>query len=225
MTDHRECGGDAAAFALGALPEDEVRTFRAHLEQCPDCRDEVASYESVASVLPLSATQVAVPAAVKRRVMTEVKADARQRSPERRPRVAFPTVFARPAAGFAALASVAVLIVAVVLIASGGSSHREISATVAWHPGSATLRVGSGRPELIVRRMPQPPSGRVYEVWLQRGSGPPSPTNALFDVNSAGSAAVEVPGDLHGVSTVMVTAEPAGGSPKPTSQPVIVARL
>jgi anti-sigma-K factor RskA len=225
MTDRRECGGDAAAFALGALADDEVPAFRAHLERCADCRDEVASFETVASILPTSAPQVGVPTAVKRRVMTEVRADARRRTAERRPRFAPRALFGRSAAGFAALASVAVLIVAVVLIASGGSSHREISATVAWHPGSATLRLGSGRSELIVRRMPQPPSGHVYEVWVQHGGGSPSPTSALFDVNSAGSAAVEVPGDLHGVRAVMVTAEPAGGSTKPTSPPVIVARL
>jgi hypothetical protein len=60
-------------------------------------------------------------------------------------------------------------------------------------------------------------------MWVQRGSAPPTPTGTLFSVNRAGSAAVGVPGSLHGVSRVMVTQEPAGGTLAPTSAPLIVA--
>jgi hypothetical protein len=42
-------------------------------------------------------------------------------------------------------------------------------------------------------------------------------------VRANGSAAVGVPGSLSGVSAVLVTQEPAGGTPAPTSAPVIVA--
>jgi hypothetical protein len=73
--------------------------------------------------------------------------------------------------------------------------------------------------------MPQPAKGKIYEVWLKRGARGPAPTNALFSVSTAGSAAVRVPGDLHGVSEVLVTPEPPGGSAIPTHAPVIVARL
>jgi hypothetical protein len=44
-------------------------------------------------------------------------------------------------------------------------------------------------------------------------------------VTAAGAGSADVPGDLHGVSQVMVTTEPAGGSAVPTSAPLIVARL
>jgi anti-sigma-K factor RskA len=73
--------------------------------------------------------------------------------------------------------------------------------------------------------MRQAPSGRVYEVWMQRGTSAPVPTHSLFDVPHDGSASVALPGDLHGVRVVMVTLEPAGGSPHPTSAPVITAKL
>jgi hypothetical protein len=62
-------------------------------------------------------------------------------------------------------------------------------------------------------------------MWVQRGHAQPTPTGTLFSVTSAGSAAVGVPGSLHGVSAVMVTEEPVGGTLVPTSAPVIVARV
>ena len=34
IADDRDCGGDVAAYALGALDEAETRAFRAHLEGC-----------------------------------------------------------------------------------------------------------------------------------------------------------------------------------------------
>jgi hypothetical protein len=72
--------------------------------------------------------------------------------------------------------------------------------------------------------MPPPPSGKVYQVWLKRPNEDPAPTTALFRVDPKGSADVEVQhGRLKGVDQVLVTAEPDGGSMKPTSNPVIVA--
>ena len=53
----------------------------------------------------------------------------------------------------------------------------------------------------------------------------PSPTMALFSVTAAGDGQVDVPGSLHGVSLVMVTPEPAGGTKVPTHAPVISASL
>jgi anti-sigma-K factor RskA len=228
MMDHREYDGDAAAYALGALEADEARSFQAHMEACVVCRDEVTAFRAVADALPLTAQQFAASPALKRRVMGEVKADARvarRTAPRRASRIAAPAWLPRPALGAAALGLTAVLAFGLIALIPGGSSSRAIQATVAWRSGSAILHVGSGTPELIVRRMPQPPAGRVYEVWLQRGSNAPIPTSALFDVGASGAATVAVPGDLHGVSRIMVTAEPAGGSAAPTRAPVIVAQL
>lgn len=73
--------------------------------------------------------------------------------------------------------------------------------------------------------MSEPPIGEVYEVWLARAGQQPQPTDALFTVTSAGSAAVEIPGELHGLDAVMVTAEPIGGSSSPTSPPVLRVAL
>ncbi|MBV8711530.1 MAG: hypothetical protein JOY56_07110, partial [Solirubrobacterales bacterium] len=44
-------------------------------------------------------------------------------------------------------------------------------------------------------------------------------------VTTGGAGEVGVAGDLHGVSEVLVTAEPLGGSRVPTTAPVITAQL
>jgi anti-sigma-K factor RskA len=88
----------------------------------------------------------------------------------------------------------------------------------------ASLTVSDDATKLQVRRMPPPPSGKVYQVWLKRPHQAPAPTTALFRTDASGSADVEIQrGRLKGVEQVLVTAEPDGGSMTPTSAPVIIA--
>jgi anti-sigma-K factor RskA len=222
--DH-DCGDDVAAYALGALEEGELRAFESHLAGCVVCRDELASFQQVVDVLPMSAPGYEAPAALRRRVMRAVAEEPRRvpsRTPYRRRRR-----MPRPAIAFGSVAAaLAVAIVAVVLIVSGGSSSTRVITAQVVGNGSASLRVASGHSELVVHRFAAPPAGKIYEVWLQRGGAAPSPTRALFSVNEQGDADVDVPGSLRGVSHVLVTPEPApGGSPKPTHAPVITAAL
>ena len=51
------------------------------------------------------------------------------------------------------------------------------------------------------------------------------PTSALFTPRSDGSATASVTGDLDDVESVLINTEPVGGSPAPTSQPVLTASL
>jgi anti-sigma-K factor RskA len=85
--------------------------------------------------------------------------------------------------------------------------------------------VTAGHAELVVHHFAAPPAGEIYEVWLGRPDQKPQPTNALFSVTASGDGDVDVPGNLHGVNQVMVTPEPAGGSPVPTHPAVITADL
>ena len=90
--------------------------------------------------------------------------------------------------------------------------------------GHAELRLAGGAGELVVDHLPAPPPDRIYELWLQHGTRMPS-ASTLFAVTSRGSADIGLPGRLSGVTRVLVTLEPAGGSTVPTSAPAIVARL
>jgi anti-sigma-K factor RskA len=223
IAEDRDCGGDVAAYALGALDEAETRAFRAHLEGCAVCQDELAVFEQIVNRLPTSAAAYRAPRRLRRRVMRAVAHEPRHgQAPARRRRALL-----RPALAFAGAMAVAAAAV-VVLLAVGSSSSqnpRVIAAQVAGS-GSASLRVSRDHAELVVHRFKAPPPGQIYEVWLQRGkTGAAIPTKALFGVNDAGDADVEVPGNLHGVTLVMVTREPAGGTQKPTHPPVIRAAL
>jgi hypothetical protein len=78
------------------------------------------------------------------------------------------------------------------------------------------------RGELVLRGMRPAPRGQIFEVWLKRGaSAAPQATDALFGVTSAGDASVSVPSDLRGVTEILVTHEPVGGSLHPTSEPLL----
>ena len=216
----RDCGDDVAAYVLGALEPDEAEAFRRHLADCAECREEVAGFEQVTEALPprgaaLRGAEGPPPA-------RHAARSARRRRAHRAPAGSRPSRWAsRPLLAWSgALAAVLVAVIVAVALSSGGSSgHAVIQASA----GNAELRVTGGHGDLVVHRLPQLPAGRIYEMWVQRGSAPPVPTGTLFGVTSSGTAAVGVPGSLDGVSAVMVTQEPAGGSPAPTTAPLIVA--
>jgi anti-sigma-K factor RskA len=90
--------------------------------------------------------------------------------------------------------------------------------------GRADLRLDAGgHGELIVNHLNLLPGDRVYELWLQ--SGRRTVPSTLFAVTDRGRADLGVPGDLHGVSRLLVTVEPRGGSPAPTTPAVIQVPL
>jgi anti-sigma-K factor RskA len=229
MSEQRQCGMDAGAYVLGALSGPEEEAFRLHLAACEECRHEVDELESAAAALPLMAPVVQPPRALRRRVMSEIRADARARrrgTPS--PAPAWRSWLGLSPLARGSLAGLLVLAIAVALtvgLSAQSPTGGVYAAVIAWHPGSAVVKVDNGTAELLISGMPAPPSGKVYEVWLQRGDGEPAPTSALFDVNDAGKADVDVPGRLSGVSKVMVTAEPDGGSRVPTESPILVATL
>jgi anti-sigma-K factor RskA len=226
MSADHDCGGDAAAYVLGALEPAEAEAFSRHLEQCTVCRDEVDALEGVVQALPMAAPQHPAPRRLRRRVMRAILDEPK--AADHRPRRLLPaSSWSSPRVALGALIAAAVVAIAVIggLDLSGGGSTRVIRATVAGVTGSAELRVTNGHGELIVSHFSRPPVGHVYEVWLQSPGSRPVPANVLFTVTSTGSAEVGLPGSLAGISQVMVTPEPDGGSRAPTYSPVIIARL
>ncbi len=228
MSSADRCGGDAAAFVLGALEDRELDAFRTHIARCVVCRDECGTFQAVAGTLPLAVPQVPAPRRLRRRVLRGANAGAsgaRGRSqaaqiPQRDRHALVPRV------GFAAATAViAVVGLGGVGLSHGGATTRTVEASVVGSNGDALLTLAADRAELVVRHLPAPPAGEIYQVWLKRGDRPLAPTSTLFSVTAAGVGSADVPGDLHGVSQVMVTAEPAGGSATPTTAPVIIAQL
>ncbi len=215
MSGPHECGGDAAAYALGALEPAEAEAFRRHMSHCVVCRDEVNQFRRVADGLALSTPQYPVSRGLRRRVLRQVRAEPRATATARRRRA---LVVPRPVRVAAATLAVAIAVVAGVALIVGGASRRVIQTT------AATLTISGDRAELKVHRLPASPAGQTYELWVQHGSRPPSPST-LFSVTSRGTADLGVPGSVDGVSAVLVTQEPAGGTLTPTHPPVISIKL
>lgn len=232
------CAANAAPYVLGALTQEEQREFVRHLDSCVVCREEVAELRIVADALPGAAPQLEAPSQLRAKVIADVRAEPdaepagveRRRVPpiERRAAERSRPLARRPAIAFAALAGAALAVaLAVLALSSTGaspSSTRLIRAQVRVPSASASLRVSDGHAVLDVRGLPQTAAGQVYEVWVKR-SGAAQPTDALFTPTRRGTASVGVPGQITGVKTVLVTAEPRGGTEVPTTVPVIVAQL
>lgn len=211
-----DCVDNAAAYALNALEPGEATEYERHLHRCADCRDALATFQGVADTLPMAAPQYRAPAGLRRRVIRGVRTDSR-----RRPRIVLRRA---PALAGAAAVALAAVVVAIASIGTHGATGPNLlHATVRGSSGTAELRIDGGRADLIVHHMPAPSAGRIYEVWLERPGSAPAPTSALFSVNAGGAADVGIPGELRGVSHILVTQEPAGGSRVPTGPAVIVA--
>jgi anti-sigma-K factor RskA len=220
---------DAAAYVLGAL--DDQERFRDHLATCAGCRAEVAELQGVVDLLAETVDPLAAPTQLRASVMASVRAEAevlsaagaRADRPSQRARRRWTTPLSFGAAGAAVAAAVAV---AVVLATSGGSKPRErvreAVLTASESGARAKLVERHGHGELVLSGMRQAPRGQIFEIWLlKRGAKAPTPTNALFGVSRTGNASVAIPGELGGVSAVLVTHEPIGGSSTPTSAPFL----
>ncbi|MFB7380438.1 anti-sigma factor domain-containing protein, partial [Kitasatospora purpeofusca] len=68
--------------------------------------------------------------------------------------------------------------------------------------------------------VPTPAPGRVYDLWRDRG-GALAPAGLLPE----GDGALLLTTPLDGAHAVGVTEEPAGGSDRPTTQPVLALQL
>jgi anti-sigma-K factor RskA len=213
---------------VGALEQDELQRYRAHLQSCAQCRAEVAELQPIVDELPAGVAPATAPDELRERILATVRAEASLlhaagEGADRPPRRARRHRRNGALGGALAVAAAVAIALAVVLATGSGGGerirHARISASA---PGArATLRQRGGHAELAVSHLPQPGVGRVYEVWLSRGGGDAQPTSALFDVTAAGNGETAVPGNLHGIREVMVTSEPHGGSLRPTRAPLI----
>ena len=222
---------EVAAYVLGALDEHALEVFEAHLSNCPLCRDDVASLRVVADALPVSVTPVAPPPELKDRIMATVRseaallASASSASPARR-RLRLPSLALRPVIALSGAGALAAGLLIGGLAFSGqggpGAQLRVASVDTSVESGAVVHVERTGaNVSLVVDDLRPPAPGHVYELWIKRAGQAPEP-NALFSLSS-GSVAVR--GDLHDVSQLMVTEEPAGGSRAPTVPPVIVGSL
>jgi anti-sigma-K factor RskA len=225
---HRDHAESIGAYALGALPELEAQVFERHLMGCELCQDELQRLSQAVEALPRAVTPHEAPPSLKASLMEAVNEDAARTRPVReRWRLSLPRL--RPAVAWAA----ATFVLAAGVLGGYGLSElardenggRTLAAEVDEQRlpgGSASLSVpeDGGRGSVLrVQGLPDPGGSRVYQVWVQRRDEV-EPVS-IFAVDASGDGAAAVPESLEGVSAVMVTREPRGGSKVPSEDPVL----
>lgn len=226
------------AHALGALLDAERAEFEAHLGRCPRCADEVAELRETTARLG-SAVDHVVPSALRPRVLNAVR-HVRQVPPTSE----IGTIFSRRQ-GFrraAALISAACVAAAAVAGVHGALTTSTITAVpasprtqtgdllaapdlrlaTAGDP-AGTAAISSSRDEMLfladgLRTLPR---DRAYQLWLVDDNGPRS----AGTVRPAGKVTSLLVTGIEGVREAILTVEPAGGSPGPTSPPVLTIAL
>lgn len=105
-----------------------------------------------------------------------------------------------------------------VALLKGGDEHGQ-GVQFFWN-------VRQQRAMLHAFHLPPAPAGRAYQLWVLRGSEAISAR--VFNSDADGHALVEgieLPSSPAGITKVAITIEPAGGSPQPTSTPIMAGDL
>jgi anti-sigma-K factor RskA len=221
----------SGAYALDALSPEEAEEFATHLEQCAACREEVRELQMVAARMG-AVEAAAPPSSLKARVMAA--ADEQRQLP---PRVT-PIEKARSRRWQPRLVGIAA---AVILVLTGGvvtirqlvdrspagdlqaDSVSEVFRAPDAHTATMTtsnggrLRVATsaqyGQMAVVTKGLPRLRQ-RSYQVWAIR-NGHTTSVAVLTDVRDGKVMPIPTAGTI-----VAITIEPAGGSKKPTHQPI-----
>jgi anti-sigma factor RsiW len=220
----------SGAYAVDALNDIERAEFDRHLATCHSCRDEVESLREAAAHLAESSA-AAPPPALRARILD----DARSVRPLP------PTVVphrhrVRRVPAIAAAAALVVGLGAGLTTAlwnpwqpdtvqlTMADRIRQAADAQTWSqrlPEGGTATVTRSRSiDAAVwesRGLESVPAGRVYELWLQA----PDETLAPAGLMSSGDGEVILRGDAGDAIGAGLTVEPSGGSPAPTTEPLV----
>jgi anti-sigma-K factor RskA len=227
------------AYALDALENTERERFEHHLQRCQPCSHEVRGLHETATRLALAVAEPPPPE-LRERVLTTA-ARTRQHPPviDQRPVPQPRSAWVPRLAGIAAAVAVAVA-VALGITQSATQSRLDHAraqeqaieavlnapdARIATHRtsvgGTATAVFSEARHKMIFTTagLPPLPDSKVYELWLMApGSNRPA---GLLPAASDGHTAPVLAAGLAAGDRAGVTVEPAGGSPQPTTNPIL----
>jgi anti-sigma-K factor RskA len=240
----------AAAYVLGALDPDEVRSFEARLATSDELRREVVALGEVSGLLALGAAPVPRDDdALRRRVLARVRGGATGR----RGRAGFPgwvgLVGLAAAAGLLLVAGVQAARLSRIreevstlrrLADSLGQrlAYRERTLDHILEPSTELILLSSpgARPpgiqlfwnratgKVIVHafNLPPAPNGLAYQLWFLGGGAPVPGGTFNSDPDGHGLATLDGPPEGLAWTGAAITVEPAGGSPQPTS-PIVLS--
>lgn len=242
MVSNSDVHARVGAYVLDALPRDERQEFEAHLRVCAACRDETRGLTETAAVLG-SAAHEAPPARLRERVLRQI-GHTRQLPPP------VPTRLPRRSQWWSrgmAVAAAACLILALVLggfafrtqqrvehleaqqrkiesVLSAPDAHVASSQRTAYGTGTVVTSRQRDRAVFTLREGRQLPPTKTYQLWFITGDGAARSAGLLPTEDEQSSRSV-VAGSLGDAKNFGVTVEPAGGSPQPTTKPVMLIQL
>ncbi|GAC1658251.1 MAG: hypothetical protein NVS9B1_17750 [Candidatus Dormibacteraceae bacterium] len=248
-----EAGQALGLLVLGALEPGEAVAVNEHLADCGVCSAEMRQLAQVVKILPYGMPEVAPPGALEKRLLSRIQPAGRRAAgrwttpgwPAWAPAAAAAALIIglgsvmadglllqrqqavqanleastrRDQADRAALAS----------LAGGSGRSLGLHATPMGAGAYGVLRMdpSTGQVVLVAYGLRPAPAGRAYQGWLHRG--PERISIGVFAATGGGEAVVVTlsgqPASLLGeVDGFGVTLEPLGGSPGPTTPPVIVS--
>lgn len=218
----------SGAYALDALSAEEAAAFRKHLAACPACCQEVRELRSAAARMGASEA-VAPPPYLKARVL-----EAANRTPQQPPRVSSIQA-ARPSRWsprLAAAAAAAVLVVGTAIgvgvtvgepeqtLADGvievftAADARSVEVETTHGPLKVATSRSEGEMAVDTSSLVPLEEDQVYQVWTVV-EGEPLPVAVLDQPDAGAHMGMPAPG-----TEVAITVEPAGGSERPTTEPI-----
>ncbi len=219
-----------AGLAIERLDRAGRAEVAAHLETCRLHDADLAELRSVAGALVLTAEPVAPPARLRRNLLAAFDAEA-VAAPSR-PRTQAPSaakagIFARlwgsPRLGYGLAAALAIAVIGLFAWNLSLQSAGGDAVVHTLRQGNVELRVVYLKEEkLAVIDVTMPPlsADKTYQAWKITRRGAPESIGLLQD---HGAQAFRT--DLSGATAIAISVEPAGGSPQPTTTPVVVREL
>src|SRR5918992_3167661 len=243
------------AYVLGALPEEERSSFEDYLAAHSERQAEIDELGAVAGLLAFSPQEQEPSPELRSRIMALVEAEAAPRSDARRSvsaRIGDYLSVRALALGAAALLVIGLLSWNVLLQSQvedlqgqvqdaqgqvedlqaqveNARDQRQQSPTVelegSWADQGANAKVISIQENqviLVARNMPSVPEDQTCQIWVISDDEPKP--SGLFQPDGNMTAA-PITNSITKADVIAVTVEPAGGSKKPTSDPVLLANL
>lgn len=235
-----------SAYALGALEPDEIAHVSALLTERPELRATLAELRATADRLPYGLPEAAPPADLRQRVLDRAtgRTPAASRAAPTRPATGMRAwIWSLSGVTAAAVLAAAIgwgqligardeLASSQAQVATAQSQLGQMQAQIAaaerviaslqGQSGSAAIVQTHAGTTLLVAQLPPLQPGRVYQLWRIQGNSAPA-SAGLFTVDQRGYGQANLTdGQPASGETVAVTDEPDGGSPGPTTKPLVV---
>ena len=227
-----------AGYALDALDADERAAYERHLAGCEQCQGELESFWVTTEALAVAASGPAPSDDLRDRILADVRAEPQVVVPFAPRRRRLVPVLAA-AAAVAAVVALAVGLWAGHLSSQLDDSRSALdreranasvlvdpeSRSVALDTGTGKLVVGSeGQSVLVLDGVGTAPSGKTYELWIMPDGNVDQAARAGLFPGGDGTEVLGVDGTVESGDVVGVTLEPAGGSDKPTTTPIVASQ-